>query len=209
MYRFLIADDHSVVRRGLRDIIQEAFPQAVIEEATDSESLVSRVMQSEFDLVITDLAMPGRNGLEAIAHIHQHFSSLPILALSIYPEEIYAVRVLRNGASGYLNKDSAPEELVTAIRTIAGGKKYITPQVALLLAERISVEREDLSLLHLSDRELEVLRLLVQGLSISQMARRMHLNITTISTYRKRLLTKLSLSSNADLIRFAIKNNLQ
>ena len=130
MIRVLIADDHSVVRRGLKQILLEGFPTALVEEVPDSEELVKKVMQNEWDVVISDLSMPGRSGLEALQQIKQLNAKLPVLILSIHPEEQYAIRVLKAGASGYLSKDSAPDELVNAVQRVLLGKKYITDTIA-------------------------------------------------------------------------------
>ena len=204
----IIADDHSIVRRGLKEIIQEAFSDALIDEAEDAETLLKKIQQKKYDVVITDLAMPGRNGLDMIEQIHEFYPLLPILVLSIYPEETYAIRALKNGASGYLNKETAPDNLVQAIRLILNGKKYITPVVAQKLADLMNHSKIKHTITTLSDRELEVFKMLANGISISQIAHQLHLSATTISTYRSRILQKLSLSTNADITRFAIEEKL-
>ncbi|RYY96531.1 MAG: response regulator transcription factor [Chitinophagaceae bacterium] len=208
MLRILIADDHSVVRRGIRDILKEAYPFAEIVEVEDAETLVQKVIQSTWDLAISDISMRGRSGLEALAQIREVVPDLPVLILSVYPEEQYAVRVLRAGAAGYLNKDLAPEELVRAVRTVLGGRKYITARAAENLLT--SVQQVDGRPPHemLSDREFEVFKMLAAGVTISDIANRLMLSATTISTYRARVLTKMKFASNAELVRYAISHGL-
>jgi DNA-binding NarL/FixJ family response regulator len=208
MRRVLIADDHAIVRRGLKDIIRDDFPSAEIVEVADAEELLRKVMREEWDVVITDLSMPGRSGLEALQTIKQHKPSLPVLVLSIYPEEQYAIRVLKAGASGYLNKDMAPDELVNAINRVMSGRKFITPAVAEKLASTFDLESNKASHEHLSDREFEVLKMISIGKSVSDIAQILNLSVTTISTYRARILAKMNMKTNADLIQYALQNKL-
>lgn len=208
MFRVLIADDHTVVRRGLRQILLEGFPSAYVEEVADAEELIKKIIQSTWDLVISDLSMPGRSGLEALQQIKQIQPKLPVLILSIHPEEQYAVRVLRAGASGYLSKDMAPDELVVAVQKVMLGKKYITDSIAEKLASVL--DKDSSKALHesLSDREFTVLKLLAGGKSVSEIAESMFLSVTTVSTYRTRLMNKMNMKSNADLTLYAIENKL-
>jgi two-component system, NarL family, invasion response regulator UvrY len=208
MFRVLIADDHTVVRRGLRQILLEGFPSAHVEEVADAEELIKKIIQSSWDLVISDLSMPGRSGLEALQQIKQIQPKLPVLILSIHPEEQYAVRVLRAGASGYLSKDMAPDELVVAVQKVMLGKKYITDSIAEKLASVL--DHDSSRALHesLSDREFTVLKLLAGGKSVSEIAESMFLSVTTVSTYRTRLMNKMNMKSNADLTLYAIENKL-
>lgn len=208
MFRVLIADDHTVVRRGLRQILLEGFPSAYVEEVADAEELIKKIIQSNWDLVISDLSMPGRSGLEALQQIKQIQPKLPVLILSIHPEEQYAVRVLRAGASGYLSKDMAPDELVVAVQKVMLGKKYITDSIAEKLASVL--DKDSSKALHesLSDREFTVLKLLAGGKSVSEIAESMFLSVTTVSTYRTRLMNKMNMKSNADLTLYAIENKL-
>lgn len=208
MFRVLIADDHTVVRRGLRQILLEGFPSAYVEEVADAEELIKKIIQSSWDLVISDLSMPGRSGLEALQQIKQIQPKLPVLILSIHPEEQYAVRVLRAGASGYLSKDMAPDELVVAVQKVMLGKKYITDSIAEKLASVL--DKDSSKALHesLSDREFTVLKLLAGGKSVSEIAESMFLSVTTVSTYRTRLMNKMNMKSNADLTLYAIENKL-
>ncbi|HEY1115197.1 MAG TPA: response regulator transcription factor [Chitinophagaceae bacterium] len=207
MKRFIIADDHSIVRRGIREIIQDAYPEARIEEAGDAETLLHLVSQQPPDLVITDLSMPGRSGLDAIQQIRQMHPRLPVIVLSMYPEDQYAVRALKSGASGYLNKETAPDELVNAVRQVLQGKKYITGAVAEKLYGLLTTGSQPPYQL-LSDREFEVFKQIAGGKSISQIAEQLSLSATTISTYRARILEKLDLKTNADLTRYAMEMQL-
>jgi len=208
MLKILIADDHTVVRKGLRQILLEEFLSAEIEEAVDAEDLMKKVMKKDWDIVISDISMPGRSGLEVLQQIKQHYPRLPVLILSIHPEDQYAVRVLKAGASGYLNKDSAPDELVKAVRQVLLGKKYITPSIAERLASLLDQDPDKQPHESLSDREFEVLRLLASGSAVSEIADKLSLSVTTVSTYRARILAKMKLRNNADLTLYAIKNQL-
>jgi len=208
MLRILIADDHAIVRRGLKDILLEQFPFAEIAEVGDGDELLKKVMKEQWSVVITDLSMPGRSGLEALQQVKIHYPKLPVLVLSIYPEEQYAIRVLKAGAAGYLNKDMAPDELVNAIQHVLAGRKYITPAVAEKLASSFDYNSDKPSHEHLSDREFEVLKMLAAGKSVSEIGGMLNLSVTTISTYRSRILAKMSLKTNADLTQYAIENKL-
>jgi DNA-binding NarL/FixJ family response regulator len=208
MLRILIADDHTVVRRGLRQILLDEFLAAHIVEVGDADELFNRVLKDEWDVVITDISMPGRSGLDVLQQIRQHYPRLPVLVLSIHPEDQYAIRVMRAGASGYLNKDSAPEELVKAVHRIMLGKKYITPALAEKLADSLDQDADRLPHENLSDREFEVLKLLASGIPVAEIADKLSLSPTTVSTYRARVLQKMNAKTNADLIRYAMQNKL-
>lgn len=208
MIRVLIADDHTVVRRGLKQILLEGFPTAQIEEVPDAEELIKRVMQAEWDVVISDLSMPGRSGLEALQQIKQVQPKLPVLILSIHPEEQYAIRVLKAGASGYLSKDSAPDELVNAVQRVLLGKKYITDTIAEKLASVLDQDSNKSPHEYLSDREFSVLKMLAGGKSVSEIAESLFLSVTTVSTYRSRIMTKMNMKSNADLTLYAVEHKL-
>jgi two-component system, NarL family, invasion response regulator UvrY len=208
MPRILIADDHTIVRRGLIQILRDGLPSATIEEVEDGEGLLKKVFTGHWDLVITDLSMPGRNGLEALVQIKQQAPQLPVLVLSIHSADQYSVRALKAGASGYLTKDAAPNELVDAVQQLLLGKKYITAAVAEKLADTVKGNQPAIPHEALSDREFEVLLLIAKGLSISEIAERLSLSVTTISTYRARVIEKMKLKSNADLIIYAIENKL-
>jgi DNA-binding NarL/FixJ family response regulator len=206
MLRILIADDHAIVRRGLRDILLEEFPAAAITEVNDTASMLSKVIKEHWDIVISDLSMPGRTSLDALPEIKQHAPRLPVLIMSIYPEEQYAIRVLKAGAAGYMNKDMAPDELINAVRMVLNGRKYITAAIAERLVDFADTDRP----LHelLSDREFEVLKLLASGKTVTEIAEMFHLSATTVSTYRTRILRKLNRKTNAELIQYAITHQL-
>ncbi|HLY70960.1 MAG TPA: response regulator transcription factor [Puia sp.] len=208
MKHILIADDHSVVRRGLKQILLEAFPFAEIVEVADAEEMFKKILKHKWDVVISDISMPGRSGLEVLQQIKQDQPKLPVLILSVHSEDQYALRVLKAGASGYLNKDSAPEELVKAVNQLMLGKKYISASVAEKLAS--SLDQDNTKPLHelLSDREFEVLKLLAAGKSVSEIAEQFSLNVSTISTYRARVMEKMNLKTNADLTLYAIEYKL-
>jgi DNA-binding NarL/FixJ family response regulator len=208
MVRIIIADDHTVVRKGLKQILLEEFPSAHIEEVSDAEELLKKVMKSEWDVVISDLSMPGRSGLESLQQIKQHYPRLPVLILSVHSEEHYAIRVLKAGASGYLSKDTASDELVKAVNRVLLGKKYITASIAEKLASTLDQDNDKPSHEHLSDREFEVLKLIAAGKSVSDIAAMLSLSVTTVSTYRARILTKMNMKTNADLTLYAIENKL-
>ncbi|MCW3114592.1 MAG: response regulator transcription factor [Segetibacter sp.] len=206
--RILIADDHAIVRRGLRDILLEEFPFAEIEEVGDSEGLIKKVIGNGWDVVLTDLSMPGRSGLEALCQIKQLQPKLPVLILSVHSEEQYAIRALKAGAAGYLSKNMAPDELVNAVQRVVSGKKYITPSIAEKLASAFDYTSDKSSHEHLSNREFEVLKLIAAGKAVSDIADMFHLSVTTISTYRARIMAKMNMKTNADLTQYAIANKL-
>lgn len=209
MLRILIADDHTVVRKGLRQILLEEFPTADITETADAATLFMKVLREDWDVVITDISMPDKSGLEVLQQIRRDYPRLPVLILSAHSEDQYAIRALKAGASGYLCKDSASEELVTAIRRILLGKKYITASLAEKLAFHLDQEEGDRPPHEsLSDREFEVLKFLASGKVVSEIASQLCLSVTTISTYRARILTKMNLKTNYDLTRYAMENHL-
>jgi DNA-binding NarL/FixJ family response regulator len=205
--RIIIADDHSIVRRGLKEILIEEFPFAKIDEAENADDLIKHVLKEEYDLVLTDLTMPGRSGFESMEFIRKHYPRLPILVLSVHSEEQYAIRVLKAGAAGYLNKDLAPEELIQAVQTVLSGRKYITQATAEKLADAFDYSNK-LPHEHLSDREFEVLKMIATGKSISEIAETLSLSSTTVSTFRSRILRKMNISSNAGLVQYVIEHKL-
>jgi two-component system invasion response regulator UvrY len=208
MRRILIADDHTVVRKGLKQILQDAFPSAFIEEVADAEDLLKKVFTETWDAVISDISMPGRSGLDVLQQIRQNYPKLPVLILSIHPEDQYAMRVLRAGASGYLNKDSAPADLVKALNQVLMGKKYITASIAEKLAATFDQDTDKFTHEYLSDREFEVMKMLAAGKSVSDISEQISLSASTISTYRARIMTKLNLKTNADLTLYSIDHKL-
>ena len=203
--RIILADDHGFIRLGIAQILKDEYPEAFIEQVADGDSLIKEVRLNNWDLVITDLDMPGKNGLEALEQIKMLKPNLQVLVLSIYPEELYAVRVLKAGASGYLNKNSAPEELITAIERISLGKKYITAGIAEKL---LDLQDEKHPHEALSNREFEIFKLIALGKSVTQIAEMLSLALTTISTHRGRILEKMSMASNSDLTRYAIAHQI-
>jgi DNA-binding NarL/FixJ family response regulator len=208
MLRILIADDHTVVRKGLRQILLEEFPSAEITETADAATLFMKVLREEWDVVITDISMPDKSGLEVLQQIRRDYPKLPVLILSAHSEDQYAIRSLKAGASGYLCKDSASEELVNAVRRILLGKKYITSSLAEKLAFHLDGDNDRPPHENLSDREFEVMKLLAAGKAVSEIAAQLCLSVTTISTYRARILTKMDLRTNYDLTRYAMEQNL-
>jgi DNA-binding NarL/FixJ family response regulator len=208
MIKILIADDHSVVRQGLKNIVNASDDMRVIGEAVNGSELLNLVRDEMADVVILDISMPGRNGLETLKDLKRTNSSLPVIILSIHPEDQYAVRAFRAGASGYMTKESAPEELVKAIRIANQGGKYISPLVAELLANHIEIKGiEELHRL-LSDREYEVFIFLAGGKTVGEIAEDLNLSVKTISTYRTRILEKMGMTTNAEVSRYARDFNL-
>jgi len=208
MLRILIADDHTVVRKGLRQILLDEFPGAEIEEVSDGGELVKKVMSAKWDVVVSDLSMPGRSGLDALQQIKLTHPDLPVLILSIHPEEQYALRALKSGASGYLSKDTAPDELVKAVQKVLLGKKYISQAIAEKLANTFSSDTSMQPHENLSDREFDVMKFLANGKSVSEIADMLSLSVTTVSTYRARIMAKMNLKSNSDLTKYAIEHSL-
>ena len=206
--RFLIADDHAIVRKGLVQLLREEFPSAEIAEVANSNEVLLAVNESKWNVILMDISMPKRNGIETIKQIRSDGVDTPVLVLSMHPEDQYAVRVLKAGASGFLNKESAPEELLIAIHKVLSGRKYISSSVAEKLAESVDEGREKSPHELLSDREMQVLQRIASGKTVSEIAEEISLSVNTISTYRTRILDKLSLGNNAELTRYAFDNNL-
>ena len=208
MIRVMIADDHTMMRDGLRQILEETSDISVVDEARDGPETIRKVRQNDYDVVVLDIAMPGGDGLNVLRAVKQEKPSQPVLILSMYTEDQFAVRLLRAGAAGYLTKASAAEDLVTAIRRVFLGGTYVTPALAEKLASGLawSPDRPPHELL--SDREYEVLRLFAAGKSVGEIAAELSLSVKTVSTYRTRLLAKLRLKNNAELIRYAVTQAL-
>jgi DNA-binding NarL/FixJ family response regulator len=204
----LIADDHAIVRQGLKQILSETEDLVVAGEADDGVEALQLARQQEWNVFLLDVSMPNRNGIDTLKQLKKEFPRLPVLILSMHPEEQYAIRALKAGASGYLTKQSAPEQLVTAIRQVARGKKYVSPTVAMQLADAIANDSEQPAHELLSDREYEVLKLIAAGKTLTQIAEELNLAVATISTFRARILTKLGLSSTAELIRYGLEHSL-
>jgi len=209
MIKVLLADDHSIVRAGLRRIVEESGEMEVIAEAADGREAIDQVHKALPDVAVIDISMPGQDGLEVLSQLRSLYPQLPILILTMHEEGQYVVRAIEAGAMGYLTKQSAPEQLVKAIRKVHSGSRYITDEAAEALALRIARGAQGQSPLDsLSMRELQVLRRLAMGHTNREIARAYHISIKTVDTYRSRLLKKLNLRNNADLSRFAIQNQL-
>ena len=209
MIKVLLADDHSIVRAGLRRIVEESGDMEVIAEASDGREAIQLVHSTTPDVAVIDISMPGLDGLEVVSQLRSHYPELPILILTMHEEGQYVVRAIQAGAMGYITKQSAPEQLLTAIRRVYDGNRYLTDEAAEALALRIAKGSNGQSPLDsLSMRELQVLRRLAMGHTNREIASAYHISIKTVDTYRARLLKKLDLRNNAELSRFAIQNNL-
>jgi DNA-binding NarL/FixJ family response regulator len=208
MIRVLIADDHAIVRQGLKQIVSETSDIEVCGEASNGAEAFEEALARKYDVVLLDVSMPVRDGLDVLRQLRRERPRLPVLMLSMHPEEQYAVRALRDGASGYLPKESAPDELVTAIRKVASGGKYVTPSLAERLASFMNKDFEGPAHETLSDREFQVMILIAQGKTQSEIAEALSLSVKTISTYRGRILEKLGLSNNAEIMSYALNNGL-
>lgn len=204
MIKILIADDHAVVRQGLRQIVAADNQMTIVGEARNGGELLDLINGNPVDVIVLDISMPGRNGLETLKDIKRLYPNLPVIILSMYPADQYAVRVFKSGAAGYMTKESAPEELVQAIRKAHLGGKYISPQIAELLAEYVETKTLEVPHKSLSDREFEVFNLLASGKTVGQIADGLNLSVKTISTYRTRILEKMAMTTNAELTRYAL-----
>jgi two-component system, NarL family, invasion response regulator UvrY len=204
----LIADDHAIVRKGLIQLLREGYPDVSIFEATNSNDAIEAANKSAMDVILLDISMPGRNGIETLKQLRTDGVKAPVLMLSMHPEGQYAIRCLKAGASGFINKETATEELLGAVKKVLAGKKYITASVAEKLAE--SMSEHSAKPLHesLSDREMQVLQQIALGKTVSEIADEISLSVNTISTYRSRILEKLQLSNNSEITRYAIENDL-
>ena len=206
--KVLIADDHAVVRRGLRQILEAEPDLEVAGEATSGAEVMQALRMQRYDVAVLDITMPGRGGLDVLHQIRQSYPELRVLVLSMHPEERYALRVLKAGAAGYLTKESAPDELITALRKVAAGGKYVSPTLAERLADEIGTGIDKPPHERLSDREHQILCMIASGMTVSGIASELHLGTNTVSTYRARLLGKLNLANNAELTHYAIRNRL-
>lgn len=208
MIRVLLCDDHAMVRRGIRDTIAEAVDIQVVGEAASYPELREQLRKSLCDVLVLDLNMPGRGGLEVLAALREEGSPVKTLVVSMYPEDQYAIRCLRAGARGYLNKAGDPRELITAIRTIQQGRKYVTPEVAEMLVDSLNAPEDQELHASLSERELQTLQKIASGKKLSDIAEELMLSPKTVSVYRARVLEKLHLANNAELTVYAIRNQL-
>ena len=208
MIRALIADDHAVVRQGLKQILGDTPEMVVAGEATTGQEVLDKIRAETWDVVVLDISMPDRSGLDILKQLRSERPKLPVLVLSMHSEDQYAMRVLKAGASGYLTKDSAPDELVKAIRQVVRGGRYVSSSLAEKLAFEIGTDPSRLPHETLSDREFQVLRMIAAGKSVTEIAAELCLSPKTFSTYRARMLEKMNLGTNAELIRYAIQNHL-
>lgn len=208
MIKVFIADDHILIREGIKKILSFEKDIQIIGETDNSGDILSRVLKSKPDVLLLDISFPGKNGLEILNEIKASESDVKTLMLSMHPEEKFAVRAIKLGAAGYITKDSASEELIKAIRKAAAGGKYISPSLAEMLIQEINSPSQKMPHELLSDREFEVLRLLATGKSQSEISQKLSLSISSVNTYRGRILKKLNLQTNADLIFYAIQNGL-
>lgn len=208
MIKILVADDHPVVRQGLKQILADAQDIEVAAEAEDGHELLEKVRKQDFDVIVLDITMPGMMGLDVLKQLKSEQPELPILILSMHPEEQYAIRVLRAGASGYLTKASAPNRLIGAIRKVHRGGKYVSSSLAERLADELRGDITKLPHETLSDREYQVMCLIASGKTVTQIADQLALSVKTVSTYRSRILEKMRMQSNAELTHYAIENKL-
>jgi two-component system invasion response regulator UvrY len=206
--RVLIADDHAVTRRGLKEILVREFEDTACGEAGNAQEVLSQVLSHDWDLLILDVTMPGRSGLDILSELKEARPKVPVLVLSMHPEDQYAKRALKAGASGYMNKLSAPEELIKAVRKVLAGGRYVSAALAEKLALDLSAQAEGPLHERLSDRELEVLRMIGSGEMLSQIADKLNLSASTVSTYRERILEKMNMTTTAELMHYAIRNHL-
>lgn len=208
MIRVVICDDHAIVRRGLRHILTESGEAEVVGEAGNYAELRNCLRGVDCDVLLLDIEMPGKNGIEALSLVREAYAKLAVIILSVYPEDQYAVRALKSGAAGYLHKNSAPEKLVEAVRQVAAGRKFISEEVSQALAEIVSGHGARAPHEALSDREFQVLRLIASGRKLSEIAEELALSPKTVSVYRARILEKMQLSNNIELAHYAVKQGL-
>ena len=209
MIRVLVSDDHALLRAGVKEILTHGFQDIVFGEAADAEQVLSSVQAQEWDLVILDLNMPGRSGVEVLRELKRLWPKLPVLVLSMHAEDQYGRRLLRAGASGYLNKEVVPDELIKAVRKVLAGGRYVSSALAERLAFDLT-EKDASRAAHetLSQREFEVLRLIASGKTVSEIAERIHLSVPTVSTYRARILSKMNMTTTAELMRYGLENRI-
>jgi two-component system, NarL family, invasion response regulator UvrY len=208
MIRILIADDHPIYRKGLLQILQEVPDMFAVDEASSGEEALGKAWDNDYDLILLDISMPGRGGLDALKVLKSHRPKLPVLVLSMHPEEQYAVRALRAGASGYLNKECAWHELANAIQKVLEGGKYVSPALAEILAADLVSDADKPLQEVLSDREYQVFRMIASGKTVGAIAEELSLSVKTISTHRVRILEKMKMTNNVELIHYAVMNNL-
>ncbi len=208
MIRILIADDHAIVRAGLKQFIADQADMEVTAEASSGSEAIAAVRARDFDVVLLDISMPDKNGIDTLKTLKHVKPELPVLMLSAYAEDQYAVNLLRAGAAGYLNKEAASTQLVGAIRTVVHGRKYVSPSLAQILADGVSGDADRPLHAELSQREFQIFCKLAAGAAVSKIADELNLSVKTVSTYRTRILEKMAMKSNADLTYYAIKDGL-
>jgi DNA-binding NarL/FixJ family response regulator len=204
----LIADDHAVVRRGLREILADAVSGADFSEAGNGDEVLSHLGKSQVSMLVLDINMPGRSGMDILRDVKHSYPRLPVIILSCQPEEQYAVRCLRAGAAAYINKESAPEELAIATRKIMSGGRYVSASLAEKLISNLDASAEKPLHESLSDREHEVMKMIAAGVPLTEIGENLHVSVKTVSTYRARIMEKMQMKSNAELTRYAITNSL-
>jgi DNA-binding NarL/FixJ family response regulator len=208
MIKVMLADDHAIVRKGLRQLLEETGFIEVVAEADDYPAIMKAVRTHDMDVVVMDVTMPGKNGIDVLKIVKGEKPKVAVLMLSMHPEDQYAVRALKAGASGYLTKNSAPEKLVEAIQTISGGRRYITPELAESLASHLTDDTDKPLHSTLSDREFQTIRLIASGRKLSEIAEELSLSPKTVSVYRARIMEKMKMKNNAELTHYALKHGL-
>ncbi len=208
MKRILVVDDHAVVRRGLQQIVSDSLDVVLVNEASDGEEALIQVQKIRYDLVLLDISLPGKTGIEVLKELKALQPDLPILMLSIHPEEQFAIRALRAGASGYLTKACPPEELISAIRKVLSGEKYVSANFAQRLISNLDSDSRAVSHQNLSDREYQVMCMLAKGLTPKHIGSELNVSIKTVSTYRSRILEKMGMQSNAEITRYCLEHEL-
>ena len=208
MLRILVADDHEVVRKGLVKVLAEILQPIKVDEANNGQEALSKVLKSEYDLVVLDIKMPGKSGLDVLKEIKQHKPQLPVLILSMHPEEQFAIRAMRAGASGYLTKECAGDELVLAVRKALKGERYISSTLAEILAGELTIDSGKPLHEILSDREYQVMLMIASGKPVGAIAKELRLSVKTVSSYRANILLKTRMKNNAEITHYAIQNKL-
>ena len=208
MIKVIVIDDHPLVQAGLKHVFADTTDITIADSAKNGEEALAALSNNTFDVAILDISMPGKHGIEVLRDIMARHGKLPVLFYTRFPAEHYAVRTLRAGAAGYLHKGADPDEIIAAVRALAGGGTYITPSVGALLKEAVNRKRDEASLEDLSDREYQIFQMIVTGKGSTQIANELNLSVKTVSTHRTRLLQKLALSTTADLVRFALRQGV-
>lgn len=208
MIRILVVDDHNVVHQGLAFILNQSHKMKIVASYTNGIEALNWLRKNDCDVALVDIAMPGMSGIDLLKHLQKEKPQLPVLIFSAYPEDQYALRLIKAGAAGYLNKECSPEEMLSAVSCVANGKRYISPVVAEILASELAKPEGKLAHETLSNREYQILLLLASAQTISEISSTLKLSSNTVSTYRKRILEKMHLNNNAELMRYAVDNNL-